>query len=52
MRNNVFTEEDDKIRLSTNDDKRIQSIDFIETLAYGAIKNLACKDEATHIAIY
>ena len=30
-RNNVFTENNDKISLSSNDDKRMQSIDSIET---------------------
>ena len=30
-RHNVFTEEINKIALSSNDDKRVQSIDWIET---------------------
>ena len=30
-RNNIFTENIDKISLSSNDDKRMQSIDSIET---------------------
>ena len=34
-RHNVFTEEIRKIVLSSNDDKRMQSIDLIETYAYG-----------------
>ena len=33
-RNNVFTEEINKISLSSNDDKRMQSIYLIETFAY------------------
>ena len=33
-RHNVFTEEINKIALSSNDDKRMQSIDSIETYAY------------------
>ena len=33
---NNFTEKINKIALSSNDDKRIQSIDSIETYAYGA----------------
>ena len=37
---NVFTEEINKIALSLNDDKRIQSIDSIETYAYGTSKDL------------
>ena len=31
--------------MSTNDDKRIQSIDSIETYMYGASKYLVCKKE-------
>ena len=37
---NVFTEEINKIALSSNDDKRMQSIDSIETYAYGTSKDL------------
>ena len=40
----VFTEETNKIALSANDDKRIQSIDSIETYAIGTSKDLACKN--------
>ena len=36
----VFTEEINKIALSSNDDKRMKSIDSIETYAYGASKHL------------
>ena len=32
---NVFTEETNKIALSSDNDKRIQSIDSIETYAHG-----------------
>ena len=39
-RHNVFTEEINKIALSSNDDKRMQSIDSIETYAYGTRKDL------------
>ena len=39
-RHNVSTEETNKIALSSNDDKRMQSIDSIETYAYGVNKNL------------
>ena len=35
-RKNNFTEKINKIVLSSNDEKRIQSIDSIETYAYGA----------------
>ena len=34
-RHNVFTEEIDKIDLSSNDDKRMQSINLIEIYAHG-----------------
>ena len=37
-KHNVFTEEINKIALSSNDDKRIQSIDSIEAHAYGRSK--------------
>ena len=37
---NIFTEEINKIALSSNDDKRMQSIDSIETYAYGTSKDL------------
>ena len=33
------------IPLSSNNDKRIQPIDLIETEAYGIIKDLVCKKE-------
>ena len=36
--------ETNKIALSANDDKRIQSIDSIETYAIGISKDLACKN--------
>ena len=44
-RHNVFTKEIDKIALSLNDDKRIQSIDLIETHAYGTSKDLVSEKE-------
>ena len=34
-KHNVFSEDLNKIELSTNDDKRMQSINSIETYAYG-----------------
>ena len=34
-RHNVFTEETNKTALSSNDDRRMQSNDSIETYAYG-----------------
>ena len=42
---NVFTEEINKIVLSSNDDKRMQSIDSIETYAFGTSKNLVKEKE-------
>ena len=44
---NVFTEEINKIYLSSNDDKRIQSVDSIETYVYGTCKDLVYKKEET-----
>ena len=40
-----FTEVINKIALNSNDDKRIQSIDSIETYRYGTSKDLICKKE-------
>ena len=42
---NLFTEEVNRVALSANDDKRIQSIDSIERCAHGTSKDLACKKE-------
>ena len=39
-RHNVFTEETNKTALSSDDDKRMQSIYLIETYAYGTNKNV------------
>ena len=44
-RHNVFTEEINKIALSSNDDKRMQSIDSVETYAYGTSKDLVSEKE-------
>ena len=44
-RHNVFTEEINKIGLSLNDDKRMQSIESIETYADEMSKDLTCKKE-------
>ena len=41
----VFTEEINKITLSSNDDKRMQSIDLIETYAYGTSIDLISEKE-------
>ena len=42
---NVFTEKINKIALSSNNDKRIQSNDSIETYAYGMSKELLWKNK-------
>ena len=44
-RHNIFTEEINKTALSSNDDKRMQSIDSIETCAYGTSKDLVSEKE-------
>ena len=41
----VNIKEINNIALSSNDDKKIQSIDSIETYAYGMSKDLVCKKE-------
>ena len=42
---NVFTEEINKITLVSNDIKRMQKIDLIETYAYGMSKGLVSEEE-------
>ena len=44
-KHNIFTEVDSKIALSATYDKRIPSIDSIETYAHGTSKDLVCKTE-------
>ena len=44
-RYNVFPEEIIKIPLSSNDDKRMQTIHLIETYAYGISKDLVSEQE-------
>ena len=44
-KHNVFTEEINKIALSSNDDKRIQSIDSIETYASETSKDVVIEKE-------
>ena len=44
-RHNVFTEEVNKVALSSNDDKRMQSIGSIETYVYGTNKDLVSEKE-------
>ena len=43
----IFTEETNKIALSSNVDKRIQSIASRETYAYETSKDLACHKKET-----
>ena len=43
-KHNFFTEEINKIASSSNDDKRMQSIDSIETYAYGTTKVLVSEE--------
>ena len=44
-KHNVFTEEVNKFALNPNNDKRIQSIDSIETNTYGTRGDLVCYKE-------
>ena len=44
-RRNAFTEEINKVALSLNDDKRIQSFDLTETYVYGMSKDQANEKE-------
>ena len=44
-RHNAFTEKINKIALNSNDDKRIQSLDSIETYEYGTSKDLVSEKE-------
>ena len=44
-KHNIFTEKINKITLSANNDKRIQSTNPVETYAYKIIKDLVCKKE-------
>ena len=44
-RHNVFTEKINKIALSSNDDKTMQSIDSIKTYVYGTSKDLISEKE-------
>ena len=44
-KNIIFTKQIDKIAFSSNDDKRMQSIDSIETNAYETNKDLVSQKE-------
>ena len=47
----MFIEEVNKIALSPNDDKRIQSINSRETYAYGTSKDIYVKKKKLNITI-
>ena len=47
----VFTEEIDRIALSSNDGKRMQSISSIETYTYGMSNDLVCKKKEINVTI-
>ena len=44
-RHDVYTEEINKIALSSNDDKRLQTFDRITSYPYGASAGKVCKTE-------
>ena len=44
-RHDVYTEKSDKIALSSNDDKRLQTFDRITTYPYGTSAGRVCKTE-------
>ena len=44
-RHDVYTEEINKIELSSNDDKRLQTFDRIKSYPYGASAGKVCKTE-------
>ena len=44
-RHNVYTEEINKIALTSNDDKRLQTYDKITSYPYGANAGKVCKTE-------
>ena len=50
-KHNVFTEEINKIALSSNNDKRMQSTDSIETYVYGASKDLVSDKKRLNVTI-
>ena len=49
--NKIFTEEVNKIALSSNYDKIIQSIDWIETFAHGLSKDLYVRKKKLNASI-
>ena len=51
-RHNAFTAKINKIALSSNDDTRMQSIDLIETYAYGMNKDLVSEKQGIKFKFY
>ena len=47
----MFTEETNKITLSSNNDKRTQSIDLIETYSFRTSKDLVIKKTRLNVTI-
>ena len=47
----VYTEEVNKIALSSNDDKRIQTFDKITTYPYGTNVFKVCEDEMRYVTL-
>ena len=50
-RHNVFPGKINKFALISNDDKRMQSIDLIETYAYGTSNDLASEKKRLNVTI-
>ena len=50
-KHNAFTEEVNKIALSGNDDKRIQSFNLIETYSHGTSKDICIKKKKENVTI-
>ena len=49
---NVYTEEINKIALSSNDDKRLQTSDWIKTYPYGTNAFKVCENEMLMVKDY
>ena len=46
---NLYTEEVNKIALSSNDDKRLQTVDKITTYPYGTSATIVCESEILRV---
>ena len=51
-RHNILTEENNQIALSSNNDKRMQSMKSIEADAYGTSKDLISEKKRINVTIY